>query len=395
MNVLCVNHAGEVSGAERSLLDLMSGLRDDLNVRLACPSGPLAGAARERGIPVDPILGTAGSLRLHVVHTPVAVARMTAAAMGVHRHARQMRADIVHANSIRAGLFSVPAARLSRVSSVVHVRDRLPRSRVADGSLKLIADGADVVAANSRYTADGIRLVSASGKVRVVYNPVDLARFDPSSVDRAAARDRLGVPQSAFVTAVIGQITPWKGQLDAVRMLSLVRLRHRDVHLLIVGEPKFVSAATRYDNRGYYAELRRVIEAERVIDRVHLLGERDNVPEIMGSLDALLVPSWEEPFGRVVVEAMAMGLPVLATTIGGPAEIIHDDVDGILLRPRRPELWADALVRVIGSEDVRTSLGDGARRRACDFALESHVRAMREVYEDAVDRRRTPEPRVS
>ena len=117
-----------------------------------------------------------------------------------------------------------------------------------------------------------------------------------------------------------------------------------------------------------------MIAAENLVDRVHLLGERDDVPAIMGSLDALLVPSWEEPFGRVIVEAMALGLPVLATRVGGPAEIIHDDVDGILLSPRNPQEWADALVRVMSSEEMRSRLSAAGRRRAEDFALEEHVR---------------------
>ena len=384
MNVLCVNHTGEVSGAERSLLDLMSGLRNDVNVRLACPvTGPLAGAARHLGISVDPIPGTAGSLRLHPVHTPLALSRMTAAAVAARRHALRMRADVVHANSIRAGMFSVSVDRLSSMPTVVHVRDRLPRSRVADASLKLIA-GADVVAANSAYTAEGIRLVSGRGRIRVVYNPVDLVRFDSARVDRAETRARLGLRPASFAGAVIGQITPWKGQLDAVRAVARMRSSGRDMHLLIVGEAKFVSSATRYDNLAYHAELQRVIAAEGLLDRVHLLGERADVPAIMGSLDVLLVPSWEEPFGRVVVEAMAMGLPVLATRVGGPAEIIHDGVDGILLPPLKPEMWAETLSRMMTSEAVRTRLGAAARRRACDFALDSHVRAMREVYDEAV-----------
>lgn len=390
MNVLCVNHTGEVSGAERSLLDLLSGLREAVNVRLACPErGPLAGAAARLGIAVDVIPGTVGSLKLHPVHTPLAVLQMTVAAASTLRFATRMRADVVHANSIRAGLFTVPAARVSSGATVVHVRDRLPRSRVADASLKLVAGGADVVAANSRYTADGVRAVSDRGKIRVVYNPVDFSRFDQRWVDRAGTRARLGLPADAFVAAVIGQITPWKGQLEAVRTLARVRETGRDMHLLIVGEAKFVSSATRFDNVAYYTDLADVIATERLEDRVHLLGERDDVPAIMGSLDTLLVPSWEEPFGRVVVEAMALGLPVLATRVGGPAEIIDDGADGILLSPRKPDEWAEALVQVMSSEELRTRLGAAARRRARDFALEAHVRAMRDLYEEALHSRST------
>jgi glycosyltransferase involved in cell wall biosynthesis len=384
MNVLCVNHTGAVSGAERSLLDLLTGLRKDINVRLACPpTGPLAGAARELGVPVDEIPGVDGSLRLHPRETPHAVGRLSVAAVRTARHARRMRAHVIHANSIRSGLLTVPAARLTSVPAVVHLRDRLPRSMVADASLRLIASGAQVVAANSQYTAEGLRLVTGHGRLTVVYNPVNLEQFDYAAVNRTATRARLGLAHKAFVMAVVGQITPWKGQQEAVQILANLRRMARDVQLLIVGEPKFVSAATRYDNRAYYAMLEQTIRAEGVEDSVHLLGERADVPAIMGALDVLLVPSWEEPFGRVVVEAMALGLSVVATSVGGPAEIIHDGIDGILLAPRKPQVWTSATARLADSPQLRRRLGDAAICRAQDFALPRHVSAVRKIYEEA------------
>jgi glycosyltransferase involved in cell wall biosynthesis len=387
VKILIVNHTGAVSGAERSMLDLISGLRDQDHVRVACPrSGPLAAAARALGVGVDIIPGTDGSLKLHPRETPRALGRLAAAAALTARHARSMDADIIHANSIRSGLLTVPAARATTIPAVVHVRDRLPRSAVADGSLRLIASGARTVIANSRYTADGVREVTARGRMTIVYNPVDRTRFDRSAVDRAAARRRIGVKPGVFVLAVVGQITPWKGQLDALELVAQLRREGRDVELLLVGEPKFVSAATRYDNRAYDAELTRFIAAHDLADAVHLLGEREDMPAIMSAIDALLVPSWAEPFGRVVVEAMALGRPVVATSVGGPAEIIRDGVDGILLAPRSPRRWAQAVGALIDSAELRAGLGRAASARAEDFSLPAHVSAMRAVYAQAAGR---------
>jgi L-malate glycosyltransferase len=385
VKVLCVNHTGTVSGAERSLLDLLGGLPDHIEARLACPrDGPLAAAARSAGIGVVDIPGTDASLKLHPRRTPLAIGALSAAALRTALHARRMGAEVIHANSIRAGLLTVPAARLIGVPAVVHVRDRLPRSTVADASLRAIARGAAIVVANSRYTADGLRAVTTRGQLRVVYNPVDLSRFTSPNLDRAAMRARLGLPVDAVVVAVIGQITPWKGQDDAVRAISLLRRRGSDANLLVVGEPKFISSATRYDNLRYYAELKQLIASESVADRVQLLGERSDIPAIMAALDALLVPSWEEPFGRVVIEAMAAGVPVLATTVGGPAEIIRDGIDGVLLEPRDPARWADAIARLAVSPGLRARLSDAAAERAKDFALPTHVAAMCDVYERAI-----------
>jgi glycosyltransferase involved in cell wall biosynthesis len=387
VRVLCVNHTGVISGAERSLLDLLAGLSERVEVRVACPSaGPLADAVRRAGIPVDPIPGTDGSLKLRPRETPLAVGRLTGAAVRTAIHAQRMGADVIHANSIRAGLLTVVAARLIGVPAVVHVRDRLPRSRVADACIYFIAAGAEVVVANSTYTAEGVRSVTERGRVEVVYNPVDLSRFARSRLDREGMRKQLGLSVDALVLAVIGQITPWKGQYEAVQALARLRRRGTEAHLLVVGEPKFVSAATRYDNLAYHTKLRQLIAAERLTEHVRLLGERSDIPAVMGALDVVLVPSWEEPFGRVVVEAMALGLPVLATSVGGPAEIIRDG-EGILVAPRDPERLADAIACLASSAELRASLGNAAAGRANDFALANHVAAMRGVYHRAISER--------
>lgn len=104
MRVLYVNHTAEVSGSERSLLSLLAALPPHVHARVASPPGALAQATERLGIPVSTIAGTAGSLRLHPLHTPRALADMSRAALQLRGAARRHRADVVHANSIRAGI---------------------------------------------------------------------------------------------------------------------------------------------------------------------------------------------------------------------------------------------------------------------------------------------------
>jgi glycosyltransferase involved in cell wall biosynthesis len=389
LNVLYVSHTGRVSGAELSLLDLLTSLPDSVRPTLACPEpGPLAGLAAGRGLRTVTIAGTAGSLKVSPRTTPRAVGELALAAGRLARLAVALRADLVHANSVRAGLAAVPAGRLTRRPVVVHVRDRLPRGRLADASLRVAARGGTVLLANSRFTADGVTAVVPRARVRIVHNPVDLVRFDPAREDRGRARTALDLPPDGFVAGVVGQITPWKGQLEALQAVALLAGRHPGLRLVVAGETKFVDAATRYDNRAYLARLRTTIERLGLGDRVRLLGERDDVPAVLRALDALLVPSWAEPFGRVVLEGMAMGVPVLATRVGGPAEIITDGEDGLLLVPGAPERWAEALERLIGDGDAREALGAAGRRRAADFTAERHVAAVLAAYEASTASRR-------
>ena len=116
MRVLFVNHTGLVSGAEHSLLTLIDGMPSEMVAGLACPAGPLADMARERGIDVHPVRGTAGSLRLHPWHTPVAVTEMVLSGAQVARAARRSGATIVHANSLRGVLITVASPSLNTVA---------------------------------------------------------------------------------------------------------------------------------------------------------------------------------------------------------------------------------------------------------------------------------------
>jgi glycosyltransferase involved in cell wall biosynthesis len=195
---------------------------------------------------------------------------------------------------------------------------------------------------------------------------VDLDRFNPGLLTREEARTRLDLPQDAQVLAVVAQLTPWKGQDLAVRLLARLRERFPAVRLLLVGTAKFVSEATRYDNIAYERALRELIASLGLEEQVAFLGERPDVPEILRAVDALLVPSWEEPFGRTVVEAMAMEVPVLATDIGGPAETVRDGVDGFLLPPREPERWVEPAGRLLASADMRARMGASGRVRAAE-----------------------------
>lgn len=389
LNVLYVSHTGHLGGAELSLLDLLTALPAEVRPALACPAaGPLAGRAAAAGVRTVPIAGTAGSLKVTPARTSRAAVELAVAAGQVARAAVRLRADVIHANSVRAGLAAVPAGRVTGRPVVVHVRDRLPRGRVADTSLKLAAAGRTVVLANSAYTADGVTEVVPGTAVRTVHNAVDLVRFDPAARDRDAARGALGLPDGAFAAGVVGQITPWKGQLEAVDAVGALAGRYPELHLLVVGEAKFVDAATRYDNRAYVARLRQAIAARGLDGRIRLLGEREDVPAVLRGLDALLVPSWEEPFGRVVLEGMAMGVPVLATRVGGPAEIVTDGRDGLLLPARAPAAWSAALDRVIADAGLRDALGAAGRRRAADFSPARHAAAVLAAYDDASTRRR-------
>jgi L-malate glycosyltransferase len=381
VRILYVNHTAQVSGSERSLLTLLEALPPGVEPRLAAPPGRLTGMVERLGIPVSAIAGTAGSLRLHPVHTPRALAEMSVAALQVHRAARLHNADVVHANSIRAGI-ELGIARVAPAAAVVQVRDCLPPGKATRATMRLIARTADLVVANSNYTAESVRCSAPSARLEVVYPAIDLTRFDPARIDRAAVRARLAAAGArGALLGVVAQLSPWKGQKTAIETLRLLRDAGIDAHLLLIGSAKFVARSTRFDNNAYVASLRRLTEQAGLEDRVSWMGERDDVPELVRALDVLLLPSEEEPFGRALLEAMALEVPVLATSSGGPPELVRDGREGYLLPPDEPAAWERAVRRIIESPDRGRELGRAGRGRIVEaFDVKDHVEAMLEIY---------------
>jgi glycosyltransferase involved in cell wall biosynthesis len=379
--VLYVNQTAQVSGAERSLLTLLEGLPREAGAALACPYGDLAEAAARLEVPVLPIPGTDASFRMHPLHTSRAALELRRSSRAVRALARARRPGVVHANTTRAGLISLGARRRGGPPLLVHVRDWVPDGAVPRITLRTLARGADLVVANSRWIATQVLRAAPSARVEVIHNPVDLGRFDPRAVDRTAAREALGLADGDFALAVVAQLTPWKGQDDAVRVVAALAERGLPARLVLGGSAKFVAAGTRFDNRAFEQVLLDLVRTLGVEDRVIFAGEREDVPELLGAVDVLLVPSWREAFGRIAAEAMAMGVPVVATDVGGPAEIVRDGVDGLLLPPREPARWADAVERLLADPALRQQMGASGRERAhAEFGAERHVAALLDAY---------------
>jgi L-malate glycosyltransferase len=385
VNVLYVSHTGQLGGGEHSLLELIKALPDEIRPMVAAPPGRLQRELAAIGVPTATICGTASSLRLHPLHTLRGAREIAASARQIRRAAAAHRADVAHSNSIRAGAI-LALAPLGGVAKVAHVRDCLPPGSVTSATMRLIATGAELVVANSRYTARWVSTSAPRARVRVVYNGVDTERFSPRPGERDAARAALDAG-SSLLLGVVAQLTPWKGQDTAIQALHLLRAQGSDARLLLIGSVKFRDPATRFDNERYVAALHALARDLGMERQVSFLGERDDVPQLMSALDVLLVPSWEEPFGRSVVEAMAMGVPVVATDVGGPVELLQDGDAGVLVSPRAPQGWAQAVARLAGDPALARAMTAAARARVqrC-FTVAQHAASMVDVYEHAARR---------
>lgn len=384
MRVLYVNQTSQVSGAERSLLALIDGLDDAVEPLAACPSGELEQLLRDRGIEPLPIVGTAASFRLHPLHTSRGLADIARSSLQVRRLVGHQRPDLVHANTTRASLLALLARARGGPPVLAHIRDWAPEGRFSRFVLGTIARRADAIVANSAYVAGQFDGLPLRAPVRVLHNPVDLVRFDPGAADGDTVRRELGIPDGAVALAVIAQLTPWKGQDDAIRILAELVSGGDDTILLIAGSAKFAGAGTQFDNTAFERRLHELAAELGVEGRVLFLGERSDVPSLLAAADVLLLPSWREAFGRIAIEAMAMAVPVAATEVGGPAEIVRPGIDGLLLPPRQPPTWARELQPLVRSGEMRRQYGSRGRERAQEFGLDAHAAAALGFYREVL-----------
>jgi glycosyltransferase involved in cell wall biosynthesis len=352
MRVLYVSHTADVSGAERSLLETISAVRGEVEPILACPEGELPRRARAEGVRTERI----GSVRVGFGsrgRTLAAAARQAGrAAWEIRRLARSLDVDVVHAASARAGIVAGLGWACGGVRPIVDVRDVLPSGRRAAVVRAWLRLTAHTLIFNSEFTRTSFG-PTRPARDRIVYPPVDVERLL-----RLPLRDELRVPPTL---GVVAQITPWKAQDDAIRILALVRREQPDARLRIVGDVVFAGDGVTFDNEAFRSLLVDLVAELGLAEAIDLAGASDDLEAVFGSLDVLLVPSWEEPFGRVVVEAMAAGVPVVATSRGGPRELVEHGRTGYLAEPRKPEAWVEPVLRLLRDQELRSALAARAR----------------------------------
>jgi glycosyltransferase involved in cell wall biosynthesis len=220
------------------------------------------------------------------------------------------------------------------------------------------------------------RGIGRAAQYAVVPSPVPTQALREAAPSRSAARARLGLSPDAYVVAGVGRLVPIKGFDLLVAALAALAARVPDAHLLLVGD-------------GVQREaLQAQAAALGVAGRLQICGAATDVIGVLSAADVLAAPSRNEGMGRVLVEAMALGLPVVGTRVGGIADVIVDGECGLVVPPEDPGALAEALIDLGLDVGRRRKLGEGARPRAEAFSTTVAAGAMRAVYEALARSRR-------
>jgi glycosyltransferase involved in cell wall biosynthesis len=379
LKVVYIDHVARMSGGELALLRLIDALPDiDAHVILG-EDGPLRPALETAGATVEVLALDPGARDVRrgdavALGSVRAVAITAGYTLRLARRIRALKPDIVHTNSLKSGYYGSVAARLARVPVIWHLRDRIADDYLPPRAVRLtrllLRVLPDLVVCNSaetlRTAGQHVRAGAIVGSP-VVHDPY--ARREPSLT-----------PRGNNVVGIVGRIAQWKGQHVFVRALAELRREFPDTRGRVVGSAMFGEDA-------YEQRLRDLVAELGLADAVHFTGFVEHVEDELAKLDVLVHASVvPEPFGQVVVEGMAAGLPVIATDAGGPAEIITDGVDGLLVAPGDVAALTAALRRLVLDQKLRARLGTAATRTVQGFAPEVIGRQMRALYDELLQR---------
>ncbi len=389
--ILFLDHTGALGGGELSLRDVVGPYRDRSRVLLFA-DGPFRQLLEADGIAVEVMDdGGPGIDAVRRDSGPMAGLRAGPALIGLARRVATIAGDhdLVYANSQKAALVGAVATRLSRTPLVTHLHDILTADHFGRLNRRLSVTSANTtcrrVIADSQATADAF--VAAGGRsslVRVVHYGFAPPDLGPSELgpaggdrgdDRASLRAELGLAPDAFVVGHVGRLSPWKGQDVFIRALARVP----EATGLIVGSALFGESDVEPRLRALAAEL-------GVADRVVLTGFRPDPARVMAASDLVVHSSTSpEPFGRVIVEAMLVGRPVVAARAGGPLEIIDDGRTGWLTEPGDDVALADRIDACRRDPDGRDRVARAGREAAAGrFTLDAFHRGIAAVVDEAI-----------
>ena len=364
--------------------------RDRFTVHVACSAPDAGGDASEpistlRQLPDVHLRETrfAPSLGRRDVQAVLAgvrsMAGFSADFLALRQYIVQHGIRIVHSpERPRDAAYNVALAKLSGARSVVHVHVKW--SKNYSGLARWGVQRADAIFSISKYvTSTLLEMGRPERSIHTVLNGIDPSRWDPS-VDGSELRRELGIPSDVLVLASVSRLFSWKGQRELIRALALVRAQLKAVHLLIVGADSLEAQGGSFTD-----ELKTLAHSLGVAEAVTFTGPRSDVPRVMAACDIFTMPSFEEPFGLVFLEAMAMKRPVVAIDNGGTPEVIEHDRTGLLSAPWDVPALAANILTLANDPQLRARFGDNGRSRVLShFSAQRMARDVAAAYTEVL-----------
>ncbi|WP_405175732.1 glycosyltransferase family 4 protein [Paenibacillus sp. FSL H8-0261] len=371
LRVAYIDHTAKWSGGEVALFNILTHIGEQIDpLVILAEDGALAERLREKGmdvriIPLDESIRSRGRNAVNL-GAPAAAFKLLAYGRKLVPLLKAEKVDCVHTNSLKSALYGAIAAKIAGVPLIWHIRDHIGapylKPIVAKGIRLLSRLLPNGVIANSHSTLNALEL-PRSKKTLVVYSA-----FAKAIGNGIGMRD-----QKDFNVLLVGRLAHWKGQHIVLEAAKSFKNEPR-VKFWLAGDALFGEEA-------YKQELLQKITNDELTN-VSMLGHVDDIQGLMNTADLLIHTSvTPEPFGQVIVEGMAAGLPVIASNEGGPVEIVVQGETGLLIEPGDAAILADSIKWMLDHPEERRRMADNGMKRVKEhFVIENTVKDIVDYY---------------
>ncbi|MBW4557523.1 MAG: glycosyltransferase family 4 protein [Trichormus sp. ATA11-4-KO1] len=355
MKILFLDQSGKPGGAELCLIDIAKPYRDRALVGLFA-DGSFKTLLQQHHIPVEVFTTEAIAVRKqsNLVQALASLGQLAPLLAKVVQTAKEY--DVIYANTQKAFVIGALASFFARRPLVYHLHDILSREHFSQTNLRIAVTLANrlasLVIANSQ--ASQTAFVQAGGRAElteIVYNGFEVKNYQTAESDISHLQQQLGL-QGKFVVGHFSRLAPWKGQHILIAALAQCP---PEVTAILVGDALF-------GEQDYVQQLHQQVAAMGLENRVKFLGFRTDIPQLMAACDLVAHTSTSpEPFGRVIVEAMLCGRPVVAAKAGGAMELVENEINGFLVTPGASQELAQVINTCLQQTEITATIASNAR----------------------------------
>lgn len=365
--IMYVIGGGEFGGAEQHLLGLVKSLDpSQWNPHVAVfYEGEFAERLRKLGVPVTVLTPTGLSAWFGM--TPL------------RRLIREFKPAIIHTHGVRANVLGrlanknegFPAKLVTTVHSVLALDyptfwKRLIFDRFEKWTWRYVDR---FILVSRAMKQDLVKVGMPEQKISVIHNAIQLPAEPPVRPEHSKLREELGLPQDAVLAGTVARLHPVKGHTYLIQAIARLQTSHPDVHYVWMGGGELEQ------------QLREEVQAAGLADKIHMLGVRQDVPELLPQLDLFILPSISEGLSVAILEAMVAGLPVITTAVGGSPEVVSDGSEGLLVPSRNIDALYRALDQALSDPEHMKRMGQAGQEKVYRyFSLQRLVRETTDVY---------------
>jgi glycosyltransferase involved in cell wall biosynthesis len=364
LNILHIYQNSKIGGVQQQLLSLLRAYDREVFNPIFCCLGPKEEMGKEiEGIGIECI--PLNRSRYNRFSLKIVI--------DLYRLMKKKHIHIVRTHRYRSNLYGRLAAFLTGVPVIVasvhdnYRKDKRPARRMINRILSKMTD--KIVAVSEDVKKDIIRYGKVEpSKIVVIPNGIDTEKFNPKG-NFADIRKEFSIKKGALVAGFVGRIVLAKGLEYLIDSIPYIKEECKNIKFLIIGEGSLVE------------RLHEQAKENKVYDYIIFAGGRRDIPDILSCIDVFVMPSIAEGLPNALLEAMAMGKPIIATEIGGIPEVIKNGVNGLLVPPRDPRALATAIKGLIGNDQLAAQMGQAARDLVVNkFSMRSIAQKWQTLY---------------